>query len=312
MAVDENQDDPEDRHDTPALAATDIPQEQAVEQRPVPFLDDELAAALTPGGSIYVTLPGICTALGLNRQAQLRRILRTPSLNRSLRIIPLQTRGGVQRVNCLRVDKVALWLAGVETNSVNPRFRDKIEAYQEELAPVAMRVFLRVMDVPDAPQVTSARDMQAAGQVAQLVEQIDAMSGAVSLMREHLAALLALPGQVQDLSEQMSQAVTMLESLAARQETTEAQLAQVDERTQRLTPAHTRAVQEMVDRMVRETRRLPTPLTYAIIYGRLKHRFRVGSYKEVNDSRFDEVMACLLEELNRATAGEAPEQGSLF
>src|SRR5689334_24992006 len=59
--------------------------------------------------------------------------------------------------------------------------------------------------------------MHAAGQVAQLVEQIDAMSGAVSLMREHLAALLALPGQVQDLSEQMSQAVTMLESLAVRQ-----------------------------------------------------------------------------------------------
>src|SRR5690242_17165913 len=95
-AVDENQGDPQDRNDTAALAATDIPQEQAVEPRPVPFLDDELAAALTAGGSIYVTLPGICTALGLNRQAQLRRILRTPSLNRSLRIIPLQTRGGVQ------------------------------------------------------------------------------------------------------------------------------------------------------------------------------------------------------------------------
>jgi hypothetical protein len=138
------------------------------------------------------------------------------------------------------------------------------------------------------------------------------MSGAVNLMREHLAALLALPGEVQDLSEQMSQAVTMLESLAARQETTEAQLAQVDERTQRLTPAHTRAVQEMVDRMVRETRRLPAPLTYSIIYGRLKHRFRVGSYKEVDDGRFDEVMAYLREELGRATAGEAPEQGTLF
>jgi hypothetical protein len=110
----------------------------------------------------------------------------------------------------------------------------------------------------------------------------------------------------------MSQAVTMLETLAARQDATETQLAQVDARTQRLTPAHARSVQEMVDRMVRETKRLPTPLTYAIIYGRLKNRFRIGSYKEADDDRFDDLMAYLRDELNGATAGEAPEQGSLF
>jgi hypothetical protein len=52
MAVDENQDDLQNKHQTTVLATTDIPQEQAVEQRPVPFLDDELAAALTTGGSI--------------------------------------------------------------------------------------------------------------------------------------------------------------------------------------------------------------------------------------------------------------------
>lgn len=64
--------------------------------------------------------------------------------------------------------------------------------------------------------------------------------------------------------------------------------------------------------MVRETQRLPSPLTYAIIYGRLKHRFRVSSYKEAADGRFDELMAWLRDELRRATDGESPEQGSLF
>jgi hypothetical protein len=44
----------------------------------------------------------------------------------------------------------------------------------------------------------------------------------------------------------------------------------------------------------------------------LKHRFRVGSYKEADDSRFDELMTYLREELSRVTADEAPEQGSLF
>ena len=55
-----------------------------------------------------------------------------------------------------------------------------------------------------------------------------------------------------------------------------------------------------------------TPLTYTVIYGRLKHRFRVGSYKEVADNRFDELTTYLRDELSRATSGAAPEQSSLF
>lgn len=68
----------------------------------------------------------------------------------------------------------------------------------------------------------------------------------------------------------------------------------------------------MVERIVRETRKLPQPLTYAMIYGRLKHRFRVGSYSEVADSRFDELMTYLRDELRHASSGAAPEQDSLF
>jgi len=48
------------------------------------------------------------------------------------------------------------------------------------------------------------------------------------------------------------------------------------------------------------------------IYGCLKTRFRAGSYKEIPDERFEEVMAYLREELRKATGGEGPTQGSLF
>jgi len=40
-------------------------------------MGDDLAAAMAPGGSIYISLPGMCAALGLSTQAQLRRIERT-------------------------------------------------------------------------------------------------------------------------------------------------------------------------------------------------------------------------------------------
>jgi hypothetical protein len=42
-------------------------------------------------------------------------------------------------------------------------------------------------------------------------------------------------------------------------------VARIDARTQRLTLAHAREVQELVDRIARETKRLPMPLTYAMI-----------------------------------------------
>src|SRR5262249_35803980 len=135
----------------------------------------------------------------------------------------------------------------------------------------------------------------------------------------HLAALLELPGQVAGVSAQLGEAVAMLTSLAERQDAAEHQLADtgsrlaaVDARTQRLTPAHAPAVQEMGERMARATKGLPQPLTHFIVYGRLKRRFRAGSNSEIADERFDEVMSFLREELRRATSGEAPEQGSLF
>jgi len=53
-------------------------------------------------------------------------------------------------------------------------------------------------------------------------------------------------------------------------------------------------------------------LAHAMIYGRLKTRFRAGSYKEIPDERFEGVMAYPREELRKATGGEGPTQGSLF
>jgi hypothetical protein len=98
---------------------------------------------MTTGGDIYITLMGLCSAMGLSPRPQLRRMLRTPAPAKGVRRIPIKTGGGTQRINCLRVDKVAIWLAGIEPNRVKEPFRAKIEAYQEELAPVAMRVFMR-------------------------------------------------------------------------------------------------------------------------------------------------------------------------
>lgn len=303
--------DERDLDETPA----EIAAEQAIEQRPIPFMSDELAAARTAEGAIYVTVPGMCRALGLNTQAQYRRMARTPSLAKGLRSIPLDTGSGVKSTYCLRVDRVALWLAGMETSRIKPAYRAKIEAYQDELAPVAMAVFMRVLGVQPAPE-TQPPAIVSAAQVAEIAAQLDTLMGIVSFLREHLDAQLAATSeQIGALSLRLDDAVTLLEALGEHQADTDSQIARIDERTQRLTPAHARAIQEQVDRMARETKRLAPPqqpLTYAIIYGRLKHRFRASSYREIADEQYPAVLSYLQDELRRALAGEGPAQGSMF
>jgi hypothetical protein len=283
------------------------------DQDTVPFYGHELIAVMLPDGRICAVMRSLAGGLGLNLQSQLRHIRGRAALADGLVAVRVDTEGGPQTMQALTLDVLPGWLFSVDERRVKPEAQPDVILFQRECVRILAEHFAhkRQLALP-APQSVVPADPQLAGQVTALTEQIDTLSGAVNLMREHLAALLSLPGQVAGLSEQMSEAVTMLGSLAERQDAAEAQLAQVDARTQRLSPPHACQVQEMVDRMVRETKRLPAPLSYAIIYGRLKHRFRVGSYKEADDGRFDELMVYLRDELSRATAGEAPEQGSLF
>jgi hypothetical protein len=225
-------------------------------------------------------LPGICAALGLTVNGQMQRIKRTSSLVKGLRRIPLQTRGGTQAINCLRVDRVALWLAGVETSRGKPTSRAKIEAYQDELAPVAMRVFLRVAGLRTQPLIPTDADPQ----ITAIAEQIETLTDIVTFLREHMEALMAASGQqatrldaARRGSTRLDQTLSLLAGLATRQEATESQVAQLEARTDHLTPAHARTLQEAVDRLARATKHLPSPLTHAIIYGRLKPHVRVGS-----------------------------------
>lgn len=281
-----------------------IPKEQAIEQKDVRFLDDTLPAALTSSGNIYFSLPGLCGALGLNVSGQTQRIQRTRSLAKGLRQITLATPGGAQRINCLRLDRIALWIAGMQTNSIKAEYRGKIEAYQDDLAPVATEVFLRSAGVNLTDLVPVNHPL-----LVELAQNLEDLGDVAKFLREHFATIMLLPEQMNTLAERIGQ---VLEAVVQRQQATEQQVAKIDSRTQRLTPSHAREVQVLVDRMVRETKSSQTPLTYFIIYGRLKHRFRVGSYSEVPDELFHDVVAFLDEELRKVKSGDLPAQGTLF
>jgi len=280
------------------LDESTIPEEPIERQEVIPFQGDELAAAMTTSGDIYVTLAGVCTAIGLAPRPQLRRILNTPSLAKGLRRIPLRTAGGMQRVNCLRVDRVALWLVGVETNKVKAQFRAKVEAYQDELAPVAMRIFMRVMGIPSAPPATIDP------RLAALAEQYDVLMTAATFISEHMASLAAMP-------DQLAQAVILLESLAAQHSDTAAAVQRLTHE-QQVTPAHKQHIKDAVSRIVDDSAGKPGTLTHGQVYAALYRHFHVSAYSELPDARYDEVLTFLRDLWKRATQGTTPEQTSLF
>jgi hypothetical protein len=290
-----------------------VPTDQAT----VPFYDREIVAVRLPDGRIAAVLASMCDVLQLLTRGQARRIRADLIIAEHLVPARIATAGGPQTMDVLIAWAIPRWLTGIRLGMVAAEKRPIIEAFQREAADILYRHFAqRQLVLPSAgaivPSVVEVAPPAIAAQVVQLAEQIDTLTGVVTFLQEHMAGLLALPQQVADVGAQIGQALTLLESFAERQDATDAQLAVIDTRTQRLTPAHARTVQELVDRLVHQTRHLAAPLTYATLYGRIKHRFRAGSYKEVPDARFDELLAFLRDELTRATSGEGPEQGSLF
>lgn len=297
-----------------------------IDQDTVPFYGHDLIAVTLPDGGIAAVLRWLCDGLHLNMQSQLRVIRGRTALADGLVSVQVMTEGGPQTMAALTLDVLPGWLFAVDERRVKAEAQADVVLFQRECVRALATYFenkQRKLPALAAPQAAVPTDPQIADQIAQIRGQIDSLYGVANLLQEHLVGLLALPSQVAELggelSEQIWHALGMLEELAARQDTlderqdtAETHIARIDERTQHLTPAHARTVQDEINGMVQDTKHLAQPLTYTIIYGRLKHHWRVSTYKEIADKQYGAVMAYLQDELRRALAGEGPAQGSLF
>ena len=79
-----------------------------LQQRIVPFYGDDLVAVQQPDGTIFVLFVRLCENLGLNQQAQARRIQRHAVLQKALVNLNVQTLGGVQTLQCLKLSLLPL------------------------------------------------------------------------------------------------------------------------------------------------------------------------------------------------------------
>src|SRR6476646_11920282 len=114
---------------------------EALQQRSVPFYGDELVAVQQPDASVYIVFTRICDALGFKRWSQARRIQAHSVLSTGFVTLTIQTEGGPQDAQCLKLDLLPLWLAGVQASKVKQELRAKLVRYQTEAAGVLWQAF---------------------------------------------------------------------------------------------------------------------------------------------------------------------------
>jgi hypothetical protein len=136
-------------------------QEDVIAERFVPCLDDEVLIALLRNHSCYTSVQQSCTVLGLNPRGQLQRIQRTPELAEGLRQLPVHTRGGVQKINCLLLDLIPSWLSSMQNRMLTPELRSNIDIYYIMLTEAAQELRNQVEQVATtAPTSTQTLPIQ--------------------------------------------------------------------------------------------------------------------------------------------------------
>jgi hypothetical protein len=247
-----------------------------IEQRTVTFYEDELVAIRAVDGHVYVAVSQMCDALGIDSQAQTRRIDRTTVLEEGLQeVADLATPGGRQRAYVLRVDLVPLWLSGIRTRMVGEEARPKLERFQREAAKVLWEAFQegRLTGEPSFSELAEG-DSPAA------------------VAYRMAAAVMRLARQQLLLEEQQQQHAAQLAAQERRLERVEAVLGDPG---RAITPGQATRISQAVKAIAMTLGERSGRNEYGGVYGEFYRRFEIPSYRELPAARFDEAMKFLTE-----------------
>ncbi len=98
----------------------------------VDFHGHALTVITGPEGEHLVAMKPICEAIGLQWEAQLKRIKRHPVLSQGMSIMDTPSAGGEQETTCLPLDYLNGWLFGVDASRVRSEIRERLVQYQRE------------------------------------------------------------------------------------------------------------------------------------------------------------------------------------
>jgi hypothetical protein len=259
-----------------------------LQQRIVPFYGDELVAVQQLEGAIYVLFARLCDNLGLRRYSQVRRVQSHTVLNEGFIELTIQTEGGPQVAQCLRLDLLPLWLTGIQASRTKPEVQEKLIRYQKEAATVLWHAFKpQILSEPPPADPESAL---AISQLEQIVEQSKAMQRMaeeqITLIRRMDAAARVVKAIRADVAEVQADVADV-----------QVRLGVLEERlhpSAYLTDAQTAAVQSAVAAIAMALTRLdPSKNHFQGIHAELHRRYGAKSYSLIKVEQYASVLKFL-------------------
>jgi hypothetical protein len=252
-------------------------------QRVVSFYDDELIGVQGEDGTIYAPFNRLCDNLGLQRDGQAQRIRRHAVLNEALVILTIETAGGPQQVQCLRVDALPLWLSGIQASRVKEELREKLIRYQKEAATVLWQAFRPQILNEEAP--VNRESALAISQLEQIIEQ----SRAMQRMAEEQIALI----------RRMDTAARIVKTIQTDVADVKVRLGVLEERLHTsayITNEPAAEVQSAVAAVAMTlSKRDPSKNHFQGIHAELHRRFKAKSYSLIRVEQYPAVLAFLEE-----------------
>jgi hypothetical protein len=263
-----------------------------LQQRIVPFYGDELVAVQQPDGTIFVLFSRLCENLGLERTSQIRRIQRHAVLSRALIMLDVQTLGGIQALQCLKLTLLPLWLSGVQASRIKSELQEQLIRYQEEAADALWQAFkpqILMEERDDELAVSTDAELVQLAQIAEMGRAITRMAEEqLELRRRVDAAARAFKTMRADIMDVQIRLGVLEDKLHPAAYITDTQAAEVSSRV--------KALAELL------TGKDSSKNHYQGIFGELYRRYGVASYKTIRVEQYAAVLAFLEDWRNVASS----------
>ena len=124
----------------------------------------------------YVAMKPICENIGLEWNAQFRRIKRNEILNSAVAMMATPSNGGEQQMICLPLDYLNGWLFGVDARRVKPEIRERLLTYQRECFRVLNNHFNQPKQTIKLPAPANANILATRAEMHSILNALQAAS----------------------------------------------------------------------------------------------------------------------------------------
>jgi hypothetical protein len=251
--------------------------------RQIEVFGDEVLAVRLPDGSIWLSLRALCENFGLARAMQAQRIKRNDVLAADLIDVRVDTTGGEQTIQVLRLESVPYWVSTIQIRRVREDIREKLLQYKRWVVQKVYEAFIREGN----ELLVSEPAIQPSATIQELIRVRDWARAMMNMADAHIE----LEQRQQHLEQRIDKSALVFQDLRKR----------VSHLERRLDPAYliTDEQQAAVLNAVKGLAMLMMSRDgknhFQGVWGEIYRRWGVPDYKHIQQGQFEAVLGFLEE-----------------